>query len=141
MKKELVVELAKVVCELQPNAILCSRTGHEMGNYVIKGDMEVPPVNIPGLWKTCDTKNDSWSYAWYDHNFKNPKEILNRLISKVTRGGTYLFNVGPNSQGQIPEIEAQFLRDAGKWNQKYQKVVYAARASLWEHTMPWGDVI
>jgi alpha-L-fucosidase len=78
MKKELVVELVKVVRELQPNAMLCSRVGHGMGDYESKGDMEVPPVNIQGLWETCDTNNDSWSYAWYDNNFKSPKEILNR---------------------------------------------------------------
>ena len=140
MKKELVVELVKVVRELQPNAMLCSRVGHGMGDYASKGDMEVPPVNIPGLWETCDTNNDSWSYAWYDTNFKSPKEILNRIVSTVARGGTYLFNVGPNGQGQIPEIGAQFLRDAGKWIQKYPQVIYGAGSSPWGHAMPWGDV-
>ena len=140
MKKELVVELVKVVRELQPNTMLCSRVGHGMGDYESKGDMEVPPVNIPGLWETCDTNNDSWSYVWYDNNFKSPKEILNRLVSTVARGGTYLFNVGPNGQGQIPEIGAQFLRDAGKWIQKYPQVVYAAGSSPWGHAMPWGDI-
>ncbi len=140
IKKELVVELVKVVRELQPNAMLCSRVGHGMGDYDSKGDMEVPPVNIPGFWETCDTNNDSWSYAWYDNNFKSPKEILDRLISTVARGGTYLFNVGPNGQGQIPETGAQFLRDAGKWIQKYPQVVYAAGASPWGHAMPWGDI-
>lgn len=140
MKKELVVELAKVVRELQPNAMLCSRIGHGMGDYESKGDMEVPPANIPGLWETCDTNNDSWSYAWYDNNFKSPKEILNRLVSTIARGGTYLFNVGPNGEGQIPETGAHFLRDAGKWIQKYPQVVSAAGASPWGHAMPWGDV-
>jgi alpha-L-fucosidase len=140
MKKELVVELVKVVRELQPDAMLCSRVGHGMGDYASKGDMEVPPVNIPGLWETCDTNNDSWSYAWYDTNFKSPKEILNRIVSTVARGGTYLFNVGPNGQGQIPEVGAQFLRDAGKWIQKYPQVIYGAGSSPWGHSMTWGDV-
>jgi alpha-L-fucosidase len=140
MKKELVVELVKVVRELQPNAMLCSRVGHGMGDYASKGDMEVPPVNIPGLWETCDTNNDSWSYAWYDNNFKSPKEILNRLVATVARGGTYLFNVGPDGQGQIPGIGAQFLRETGAWIQKYPQVVYAAGPSPWGHALPWGDV-
>ena len=140
MKKELVVELVKVVRELQPNAMLCSRVGHGMGDYASKGDMEVPPVNIPGLWETCDTNNDSWSFAWYDTNFKSPKEILNRIVSTVARGGTYLFNVGPNGQGEIPEVGAQFLRDAGKWIQKYPQVIYGAGSSPWGLAMTWGDV-
>jgi alpha-L-fucosidase len=121
--------------------MLCSRIGLGLGDYESKGDMEVPPKNIPGLWETCDTNNDSWAYAWYDNNFKSPGEILNRLISTVARGGTYLFNVGPTGEGVIPEIGAQFLRDAGKWIQKYPQVVYAAGPSPWGHALPWGDII
>jgi alpha-L-fucosidase len=140
MKKELVVELVELVRELQPNAMLCSRVGHGMGDYASKGDMEVPPGNIKGLWETADTNNDSWSYAWYDNNFKSPKEILNRLVATVGRGGTYLFNVGPNGQGQIPEIGEQFLREAGEWIHKYPQVIYGAGSSPWGHALPWGDV-
>jgi len=140
MKKELVIELAKTVRQLQPNAMLCSRIGHGMGDYISKGDMEVPPANIEGLWETCDTNNDSWSYAWYDNNFKSPKEILNRLISTVGRGGTYLFNVGPNGLGTVPEIGAKFLLETGKWIQKYPQVIYGAGSSPFGHSLPWGDV-
>ncbi len=140
MKKELVVELVDIVRELQPNAMLCSRVGHGMGDYVSIGDMEVPPRNIDGLWETCDTNNDSWSYAWYDNNFKSSKEILSRLVSTVARGGTYLFNVGPDGLGHIPEIGVQFLRETGAWIKKYPFVIYDAGSSPWGYAMPWGDI-
>lgn len=140
MPKEFVVELKDMVRELQPNAMLCSRIGHGMGDYASVGDMEVPPRNITGLWETCDTNNDSWSYAWYDNNFKSPKETLNRLISTVGRGGTYLFNVGPDAKGNIPDIGVGFLEETGKWIRKYPQVIYGAGASPWEHALPWGDV-
>ena len=140
MPKEFVVELADMVRELQPNAMLCSRIGHGMGDYASKGDMEVPPRNIPGLWETCDTNNDSWSYAWYDNNFKSPNEILNRLVSTVGRGGSYLFNVGPDGKGNIPEIGQKFLRQSGAWIEKYPQVIYKAGSSPWGHALPWGDV-
>jgi len=140
MKKELVIELVDVVRKLQPNAMLCSRVGHGMGDYESKGDMEVPPRNIEGLWETCDTNNDSWSYAWYDNNFKSPKEILHRLISTIGRGGSYLFNVGPNGLGTVPEIGVKFLEETGKWIHEYPQVVYAAGSSPWGHALPWGDI-
>ena len=140
MPKKLVVELADMVRELQPNAMLCSRIGHGMGDYASKGDMEVPARNIQGLWETCDTNNDSWSYAWYDNNFKSPKEILRRLIATVGRGGTYLFNVGPDGKGNIPEIGAKFLEKTGAWIRKYPQVVYGAGPSPWQHALPWGDI-
>ncbi|UBM60749.1 alpha-L-fucosidase [Marinilongibacter aquaticus] len=140
MKKELVFELADMVRDLQPNAMLCSRVGYGLGDYVSKGDMEVPVRNIEGLWETCDTNNDSWSYAWYDNNFKSPEEIINRLVSTVARGGTYLFNVGPDGNGKIPEIGADFLREAGRWIQKYPQVVYGAGSSPWGTALAWGDI-
>ena len=140
MKKEYVEELAQLVRELQPKAMLCSRIGYGLGDYVSNGDMEVPVRNMNGLWETCDTNNDSWSYAWYDNNFKGPKEIIHRLVSTVGRGGSYLFNIGPDGAGKVPEIGAKFLEEAGKWIAKYPQVIYDAGSSPWRHSLPWGDV-
>ena len=140
MPKKFVMELAEMVRKLQPNAMLGSRIGYGMGDYASEGDMEVPTRNIPGLWETCDTNNDSWAYSWYDNNFKSPKQILNRLINTIGRGGTYLFNVGPDGKGKIPEIGAKFLRETGKWIKRYPKVIYGAGPSPWGHALPWGDI-
>jgi len=140
MKKELVVELVDIVRKLQPNAMLCSRIGFGMGDYTSLGDMQIPPANIPGLWETCDTNNDSWSYAWYDKNFKSPKLILQRLISTVGRGGTYLSNIGPDGEGNVPEMGKKFLQETGNWIKKYPMVIYNAGSSPLGHALPWGDV-
>jgi alpha-L-fucosidase len=140
MPKELVLELADLVRKTQPNAMLCSRIGHGLGDYESKGDMEVPPGNIEGLWETCDTTNDSWSYTWYDQNFKDSKEILHRLVSTVGRGGTYLLNIGPDGKGQVPPQAAKYLLKAGQWIKRYPQVIYSAGPSPWGHAMPWGDV-
>ena len=140
MPKESVVELADYVRQAQPGALLCSRIGYGMGDYASKGDMEVPPRNADGLWESCDTTNDSWSYAWYDQNWKDSREILVRLVSTVARGGTYLLNIGPDGRGRVPAQAAKFLLKAGAWIQRYPQVVYAAGASPWGHALPWGDV-
>jgi len=64
--------------------------------------MEIPLSNVDGLWEAVDVSNDAWGYAWYDNNWKEPKEILRRLISTVARGGTYMLNIGPDGKGSIP---------------------------------------
>lgn len=140
MEKAYVFELAELVRELQPNAMMCSRIGYGLGDYATLGDMEVPPLNVKGLWEACDTNNDSWSYAWYDTNFKGSKEILHRLISTVGRGGTYLFNIGPDGTGKVPDAAVDFLEATGKWIEDYPQVVYDAGCSPWGHALPWGDV-
>lgn len=140
MPKELVLELGDLVKKTQPGTLLCSRIGHGLGDYESKGDMEVPPRNIEGLWETCDTTNDSWSYAWYDQNFKDSKAILQRLVATVGRGGTYLLNIGPDGKGRVPQQATKYLLKAGQWINRYPQVIYAAGPSPWDHAMPWGDV-
>jgi alpha-L-fucosidase len=140
MEKKYVEELVAITRKNQPHALVSGRAGHGLGDYVTHGDMEVPNGNVEGMWETVDTTNDSWAYAWYDRNWKTPKEILKRLISTVARGGTYMLNIGPRGDGSVP-IEAQMaLRTSGAWIQRYPFVVYGTDASPWGHALPWGDV-
>jgi len=140
MPKKYVEELVAVVRKNQPNAMICGRAGHGLGDYQSLGDMEVPVANEEGLWETVDTTNDSWAYAYYDENWKAPKLILERLIATVARGGTYMLNIGPRGDGSVPEHAANTLRMSGEWIQRYPEVVYGTDASPWKHALPWGDV-
>jgi len=140
MPKKYVQELVDIVRENQPGALLSSRTGHGLGDYLTLGDMEIPHANVEGLWETVDTTNDSWGYAWYDENWKTPKKIVENLISCVARGGTYMLNIGPRGDGTVPERAVDSLRKSGRWFKRYPQVVYAADASPWKHALPWGDV-
>lgn len=140
MPKKYVEELVAVVRKNQPNAMICGRAGHRLGDYRSLGDMEVPLGNQAGLWETVDTTNDSWAYAWYDENWKTPKTILERLIATVARGGTYMLNIGPRGDGSVPERAAESLRASGAWIRRYPQVVHDTSASPWKHALPWGDV-
>ncbi len=140
MEKKYVQQLVDVVRKNQPKALVSGRAGHDLGDYQTLGDMEVPHHNVKGMWESVDTTNDSWAYAWYDENWKTPKEILRRLIACVGRGGTYMLNIGPDGQGAVPERAARSLREAGEWIHRYPQVVYGTDASPWEHALPWGDV-
>jgi len=140
MPKKYVEELVQIVRRNQPNALVSGRAGHDLGDYNTLGDMEVPHRNVPGMWESVDTTNDSWAYAWYDEYWKTPKEILRRVIACVARGGTYMLNIGPRSDGSVPERCQRTLRAAGEWIRRYPQVVYSAEASPWGHALPWGDV-
>ncbi|MGE9270010.1 MAG: alpha-L-fucosidase, partial [Verrucomicrobiales bacterium] len=140
MPKKYVEQLVEIVRENQPDALVSGRAGHGLGDYQSLGDMEVPISNIEGLWETVDTTNDSWAFAHYDQNWKTPKTILERLISTVARGGTYMLNIGPRGDGSIPERAATSLRQAGEWIRQYPQVIYASKSSPWQHPLPWGDI-
>ena len=138
--KKYVEELVAMVRKNQPSAMICGRAGHGLGDYRSLGDMEVPVENQAGLWETVDTTNDSWSFAWYDENWKTPKVILERLIATVARGGTYMLNIGLRGDGAVPGRAAESLRASGEWIRRYPQVVYDTSASPWQHALPWGDV-
>jgi alpha-L-fucosidase len=140
MPKEYAQQLVDLVHKNQPHAYVSGRVGHNLGDYVTLGDMEVPVENVEGLWESVDVTNDSWGYAAYDQNWKSPKEILTRLISTVARGGTYMLNVGPKPDGTIPEQAAKSLKSAGEWISLHPQVVYGTEPSPWKHALPWGDV-
>jgi alpha-L-fucosidase len=139
MPKKYVEQLVAVVRENQPKALVSGRAGHGLGDYQSLGDMAVPYRNVPGMWESVDTTNDSWAYAWYDEYWKTPQTILRRLIATVGRGGTYMLNIGPRGDGSIPERAVRSLRTSGEWIRRYPQVVYAADASPWQHDLPWGD--
>lgn len=140
MPKHYVEKLVEVVHKNQPGALVSGRAGHELGDYQTLGDMEVPIVNVDGLWESVDTTNDSWAYAWYDENWKSPKQILDRLVACVARGGTYMLNIGPRGDGSVSARCATALRHAGDWIARYPQVIYDVQGSPWKHSMPWGDV-
>ena len=134
-------QLVDVVHRNQPGALVSGRVGFDLGDYLTLGDMEVPPTNVDGLWEGVDVTNDSWGYAWYDQNWKTPRQILRYLIATIARGGTYMLNVGPDPSGQVPQPAQLSLRSAGQWIARYPQVIYSAQASPWKHGLPWGDVV
>ncbi len=140
MPKKYAAELVELVHNNQPKALVSGRIGHGLGDYKTLGDMEVPHVNVEGLWEAVDVTNDSWGNAWYDENWKSPKEILKRLISTVARGGTYMLNIGPDVKGNVPDFAVMSLEASGRWLSAYPQVVYGAGPSPWLHALPWGDV-
>jgi len=107
--------LVELVHRLQPGALVNSRIGNDLGDYDTLQDHEIPSLPRAGLWESIDTTNDTWGYVAYDRNWKSPREIAHRLVRVVSRGGTYMINVGPDGRGRIPEECARILRRVGEW--------------------------
>ena len=133
--------LAELVHKNQPDAFVSSRIGMGYGDFESGDDMDVSPCNQTGRWESIDTTNDSWGFNMTDINWKSPKEMLERILSTIARGGTYMFNIGPDGKGNVPELCVKSLTDAGEWIHRYPQVVYDVDASPWNQTLPWGDAV
>lgn len=126
------------VHELQPQCLVNSRIGNNLGDYDTLGDQEIPPLPRPGLWETPDTHNDTWAFAKNDHNWKSPREIAERLVSVASRGGTYMLNVGPDGTGRIPEQSARILREVGRWVHDHEEAIQGTDPTPFG-PLAWGE--
>jgi alpha-L-fucosidase len=78
-------------------------------------------------WQTdTSISNKSWGYIAND-TFKTPEFIVHELVDIVSKNGNLLLNIGPRSDGTIPDEVQQALRDVGSWLQVNGEAIYGSR--------------
>lgn len=118
--------IASMARENNPDLIIVDRSvGGKYENYRTP-EQQVPDKLLNYPWETCMSMGDSWSYVEND-NYKTVKQLIHTLIDVVAKGGNYLLNVGPDADGQLPEIALQRMEEIGKWLKKNGKAIYGTR--------------
>ncbi|HTZ84630.1 MAG TPA: alpha-L-fucosidase [Candidatus Acidoferrales bacterium] len=81
----------------------------------------------PLYWQTdTSVSNKSWGYI-KDDTFKSPEFIVHQLIDIVSKNGNLLMNIGPRSDGTIPDEVQQILLDVGAWLNVNGEAIYGTR--------------
>jgi len=109
-----------MVFQLQPDIIVNNRNG-------LDGDFATPEQRIEAserAWESCMTMNGSWGYQAADDDWKAPKTIVRNLVTCAHGTGNYLLNIGPKSDGSIPEESTRILTSVGKWMDRNGAAIY-----------------
>jgi alpha-L-fucosidase len=81
----------------------------------------------PLPWQTdTSVSNKSWGYI-DDDTFKSPEFIVHQLIDIVSKNGNLLLNIGPRSDGTIPDEVQRVLLDVGAWLNMNGEAIYGTR--------------
>jgi alpha-L-fucosidase len=81
----------------------------------------------PLYWQTdTSVSNKSWGYIEHD-TFKTPEFVVHELVDIVSKNGNLLLNIGPRSDGTIPEEVQTILRQIGAWLQVNGDAIYGTR--------------
>lgn len=144
-KKQL-LQLKKLIRELQPNCLINSRLGLSMEedadvDFQTLGDNQLGSHKQEFPWQSPATIAHSWGYNVYETNYKSTTTLLQALINNVSLNGNYLLNIGPRANGQIPYEVVQRLSAIGQWLNTHGEAIYQAQAfDLRKDLHDWGKI-
>jgi alpha-L-fucosidase len=120
-------DLYNFVRNLQPDIIINNRVGKGRQGMqgmdkdsTAAGDFGTPEQEILSTssalpWESCMTMNDTWGFKTNDTNWKSTEVFVKDLADIVSKGGNFLLNVGPTSEGLIPTASVERLKETGEW--------------------------
>jgi alpha-L-fucosidase len=133
------VEKLLPLLRLQPDIVTNNRLDKDKktGDFSTP-EQKIPPTGIPGQdWETCMTMNTTWGYKSFDDHWKGTDTLLRNLIDIASKGGNYLLNVGPTSEGLIPAPSVERLGEIGRWMKVNGEAIYGTTASPFKQ-LAWG---
>ena len=74
-------------------------------------------------------EEDAWDY-------NSAQSLVLQLVDKVSRGGNFLLDIGPDEHGKIPPIMEERLAQIGDWIKINGEAIYGS--TRWKASSQWG---
>ena len=137
-------EMRRLVHSLQPDCMIGTRIGNDMGDFMVMGDNQEPNYIIGVPWQSpASFFSETWGYrSWQERGSEREKtrEKLASLIRVCSRGGNYLLNIGPRGDGSVVEFERNVLINIGNWLERNGEAIYETSPDPFHLPFEWGAV-
>ncbi|NWJ50121.1 MAG: alpha-L-fucosidase [Bacteroidetes bacterium] len=144
--KAQLLQLKKLIRELQPNCLVNSRLGlsvEEDSDVDIQelGDNQLGSQKKDFPWQSPATVAHSWGFNTLDSEYKSTTTLLHSLINNVSLNGNFILNIGPKANGNVPFEISQRMLEMGKWLKVNGESIYGCSAfDLPKDQHDWGKI-
>jgi alpha-L-fucosidase len=123
------IDLELFIKRIQPNCIINTRAGNDVGDIVEMADNVIPVQKDRKPWECPATMAESWGYSVLDTEeyWKSSAELIEKLVEIRTKGGNYLLNIGPDGAGRVPKLATTRLKDIAQWMEVNAEAVYGVQ--------------
>ncbi|WP_405563365.1 alpha-L-fucosidase [Polaribacter sp. Asnod6-C07] len=129
-----------LVRKYQPNCVVSSRIGNNLGDYENLGDRELASPGAEGYLESIMTLRHNWGYDKNDSNWKPSEEVISMLSKCACRNSNFLLNIGPGPDGCFTPEETARLKDIAKWTKVNGKSIYETKGSPFKGEYKWGSI-
>jgi len=123
-----------------PDMIMNNRLGGGVLGDTATPEQRIATDPLGRGFEVCMTINNSWGFNAGDTRWKSAQQLIRNLSDISSKGGNYLLNVGPTSEGIIPQPEVDRLQAIGRWLKTNGEAIYATEAGPYVDPLPWGRV-
>lgn len=137
-----------LIHQLQPSCLVANN--HHLtplpGEDIQLFERDLPGENTAGLsgqeisklpLETCTTANGMWGYKVNDQEYKDPETLIRMLVKAAGMGANLLLNLGPQPNGQLPELGVQRIKAMGAWLRENGETIYETEAGPFP-AQDWG---
>jgi alpha-L-fucosidase len=139
MNPERAEKLYRAAKSLKPDIVTNNRLGGGIPGDTETPEQVIPETGFPGYWETCMTLNDTWGYKQTDTNWKSTGTLIRMLVATTSKSGNFLLNVGPDSDGLIPDASVERLKEIGRWMKINSESIHGCGAAALP-AQPWGKI-